>query len=132
MDKLIKKALEARGRAVAKITGFKVGAAIETAEGKIYSGANFESGVCSLSSCAERTVIGYAMTNGNKDFKRIAIVGSTDEPCPPCGACRQFLMEFAPNVEIVMATPDGKKIKRAKPADLLPFSYRLPRKFKKN
>lgn len=131
MDKLVKKAIEARKKAVAKLTKFKVGAALETDSGKIYSGANFESEVCSLSHCAERVVIGYAITNGEKKFKRLAIVGSTKDPCPPCGSCRQFLVEFAPGVEIIMATPDGKKVKTSTPEKLLPGLYRMPKKFRK-
>lgn len=126
MDKLIKMAIDAREKAVAKLTGFKVGAALETLDGKIYTGANFESEVCSLSNCAERVVIGYAITNGERKFKRLAIVGSTKEPCPPCGVCRQFLIEFAPDVEIIMATQDGANIEKFRPADLLPHAYRLP------
>ena len=131
MNDLIKRAIEAREKAVAKFTQFKVGAALETESGKIYTGANFESDVCSLSCCAERVVIGYAMTNGENKFKRLAIVGSTEDPCPPCGSCRQFLIEFAPEVELIMATPDGKKIKKGKPIDYLPEVYELPLKFRK-
>lgn len=131
MDKLFKLAKEARKRAVAKLTGLKVGAALEAASGRIYTGANYESEVCSLSNCAERVVMGYAITNGERRFKRLVVVGYMKEPCPPCGACRQFLAEFAPDVELIMVAPDGKKIKKGKPADFLPDLYRIPKKYKK-
>jgi len=129
-QELIKMAIKARKKGVATLTGFRVGVALEGRSGKIYTAANFESEICSLSSCAERNAIGYAITNGEKGFRRIAIVGSTSDPCPPCGACRQFMLEFAPDVEIIMASMDGKRVVRARPRELLPSSYRLPKDWK--
>jgi cytidine deaminase len=108
MKKLISKAKEARKKAYAPYSGFKVGAALEAKNGKIYTGSNVENASYAVTCCAERTALVKAVSEGVKSFKRIAIVADTKEPCPPCGVCRQALYEFAPKLEVIMANARGK------------------------
>lgn len=93
-------ALEARGRAYAPYSGFLVGAALLSASGKVYTGCNVENAAFTPTSCAERTAFFKAVSEGEKTFKAIAIAGGPKEEdlpsefCPPCGVCRQVMMEF--------------------------------------
>lgn len=124
MKKLLREAIEARKKAYAPYSKFKVGAAIEAANGKIYTGCNVENSSFGLTICAERVALFKAVSNGAKKFKRIAIVADTKNPCPPCGVCRQALYEFAPNLEVVMANTKGKtKVTRL--GELLPHPFSL-------
>ena len=96
---LIKAAIDARERAYTPYSHFAVGAALLTAEGKIYPGCNIESASYSPSNCAERTAFFKAVSEGERKFASIAIVGGPagspiSELCPPCGVCRQVMMEF--------------------------------------
>jgi len=108
MKKLISKAKEARKKAYAPYSGFKVGAALEAKNGKIYTGSNVENASYAVTCCAERTALVKAVSEGVKSFRRIAIVADTKEPCPPCGVCRQALYEFAPKLEVIMANTRGQ------------------------
>ena len=108
MKKLISKAREARKKAYAPYSKFKVGAALETTSGKIYTGCNVENASYAVTCCAERTALVKAVSEGAKSFRRIAVVADTKEPCPPCGVCRQALYEFAPSLEVIMANTRGK------------------------
>ena len=92
---LISAARQALEMAIAPLSGYMVGAALLTAEGKIYSGCNIENTSLSLSICAERVALLKALSEGEREFKAIAIVSSGLSHCPPCGACRQMLYEFA-------------------------------------
>jgi cytidine deaminase len=96
-------ARRARRRAVAAYSHFKVGAALETADGTIVTGCNIENATYGLTICAERVAMFKALSEGHRRFRRIAIVADTTEPTPPCGACRQILWEFAGDIEIVLA-----------------------------
>lgn len=109
MKKLVMAALEARKKAYAPYSKFKVGAALEAANGRVYTGCNVENSSYGLTVCAERVALFKAVSDGVKKFKRIAIVADTKKPCPPCGICRQALYEFAPNIEVVMANVKGKR-----------------------
>lgn len=108
MNQLVKKAIDARKKAYAPYSKFKVGAALEATNGKIYTGCNVENSSYGLTVCAERVALFKAVSEGVKKFKRIALVAETKSPCPPCGVCRQALYEFAPNLEVVMANTRGK------------------------
>jgi cytidine deaminase len=108
MKKLISKAKEARKKAYAPYSGFKVGAALEAKNGKIYTGSNVENASYAVTCCAERTALVKAVSDGIKSFRRIAIVADTKEPCPPCGICRQALYEFAPRLQVIMANTKGR------------------------
>ena len=101
-------ARRARTRAVAPYSNFKVGAAIETRAGRIYSGCNIENASYGLTLCAERVAVFKAVSEGEKTFSRIAVVADTGELTPPCGACRQILWEFCGDIEVVLANLRGK------------------------
>src|SRR3990170_8629364 len=99
-DELIQAALDAQQRAFCPYSNFPVGAAIRTASGKIYQGVNVENASYGLTICAERVAASAAVAAGDRDFAAIAVV--TRGGVSPCGACRQFLAEFNPNLPIVM------------------------------
>jgi len=99
-DQLIRAALDAQKRAYAPYSNFPVGAALRTASGKIYPGANVENASYSLAICAERVAASSAVAAGDRDFTDIAIVSRGG--APPCGACRQFLAEFNPTLRVIM------------------------------
>lgn len=107
-DPLVKAALQARENAHAPFSHFLVGAAVEDAEGGIYTGCNVESATYGLTMCAERVAIFKAISEGARKFRRVAVVADTETLTPPCGACRQILWEFCGDVEIVMGNPGGK------------------------
>ncbi|MFN3323163.1 MAG: cytidine deaminase [Bryobacteraceae bacterium] len=107
MDPLIQAAIEAREKAHAPYSGFKVGAAVEDAEGRIYTGCNVENATFGLTVCAERVAILKAVSEGARSFRRVAIVADTDRLTTPCGACRQILWEFCGDVEVVLANLKG-------------------------
>ncbi len=99
-DSLIQAALEAQKKAYVPYSVFPVGAALLTTDGEIFSGCNVENASYGLTICAERSACVKAISAGKKDFVAIAIVGDQDKPTPPCGACRQFLYEFKPDLKI--------------------------------
>ncbi len=121
-EKLIKAANEARERAFAPYSNFKVGAALETAEGEIFIGCNIESASYGLTVCAERVAIWKAVSEGEKDFTSIAVVVDTEELTPPCGVCRQIIWEFCGDVPVILANLKGK-------SEILQMSELLPRAF---
>ena len=104
---LIESATEARLHAYVPYSRFAVGAAVQCRSGAIYVGTNIENISYGLTVCAERIAIGSAITAGEREFVAIAVVADTIEPIVPCGACRQFLAEFAPDLIIVSATLRG-------------------------
>lgn len=124
MKDLVKKAVEARKKAYAPYSKFKVGAALEAANGKVFVGCNVENSSYGLTLCAERVALFKAVSEGVSKFKRIAIVADTKNPCPPCGMCRQALYEFAPNLEVVMANTKGRT-RKVKLKDLLAHPFVL-------
>ena len=103
VDRLVAAARAARDRAVADFSGFKVGAAIETADGQVIAGCNIENASYGLTVCAERVAIFKALSDGHRTFTRIVVVADTASPTPPCGACRQIMWEFCGDIEVVMA-----------------------------
>jgi cytidine deaminase len=100
---LVEHSLKARKRSYSPYSHFKVGAALLAGSGKIYTGANIESASYSLTLCAERVVFAKALSDGEKIFKAIAVSVSTNELVYPCGACRQFMFEFAKDLDIIVA-----------------------------
>ena len=100
---LVDAARRAREHAVATFSQFKVGAALETADGAVITGCNVENATYGLTICAERVAMFKALSEGHRAFTRIAIVADTADPTPPCGACRQILWEFGGDLEIVLA-----------------------------
>jgi len=105
---LIDAAREARTKAYSPYSGFAVGVALQTTSGDIHTGCNIENLSFGLTLCAERSAIASAISSGDRDFTAIAIVADSKEPAVPCGACRQILSEFNPNLKIVCATLGGK------------------------
>ena len=91
---------------------FPVGAALECADGTVFTGCNVENAAYGSSICAERTALVKAVSEGHRDdFTRIAVVGNSTEPCWPCGACRQMLYEFAPGLTVLVAQRDHSFVK---------------------
>ncbi|MBI3758898.1 MAG: cytidine deaminase [Deltaproteobacteria bacterium] len=122
IDHLVNAARIVRLNAHAPYSGFKVGAALETAGGLIIAGCNVENATYGLTICAERVAIVRAIAEGHRQFVRIAIVADTELPTPPCGACRQILWEFGGDLEIVLANLVAVKATH-RLADLLPFPF---------
>ena len=100
---LISAARRARRHAHAAYSGFKVGAALETADGTIITGCNIENATYGLTICAERVAMFKAISDGHRRFARVAVVADTTAPTPPCGPCRQILWEFGGDLEVIMA-----------------------------
>ncbi len=108
-DSLVEAALAARGRAHAPYSHFKVGAAIEDENGRIFTGCNVENATYGLTMCAERVAIFKAISEGAATLRRVAVAADTDTLTPPCGACRQLLWEFCPDAELILANLAGKQ-----------------------
>jgi cytidine deaminase len=121
-EQLIAAARRARERAHAPFSTFKVGAALETADGTIVTGCNIENATYGLTLCAERVAVFKAVSEGHREFRRIAVVADTAGPTPPCGPCRQILWEFCGNLEVVLANLD-REMARFAMADLLPHPF---------
>jgi len=110
IDTLIDKARHARGHAQAPFSKFKVGAALEAADGAIFTGCNIENATLNLGICAERVALFKALSEGHTRFARIAIVADSDMPTPPCGACRQLLWEFGGDLQIISENMQGQRV----------------------
>jgi cytidine deaminase len=123
-NKLISAARAVRKNAYAKFSGFEVGAALLTDDGEIITGCNVENSSFGLTICAERTAVFKAVSEGHKEFVAIAIVSNSDQPARPCGACRQVLFEFNPDLEIACANINGT-VDKFKLSDLFPEGFRL-------
>jgi cytidine deaminase len=108
-EDLISAARESRGRAHAPFSKFKVGAAIEDEQGRVFTGCNIENATYGLTICAERVAVFKAISEGAAKLKRIAVVADTDVLTPPCGACRQILWEFCGDAELLLANLSGKQ-----------------------
>jgi cytidine deaminase len=119
---IVHAARTARERAMAAFSEFKVGAALETADGRIITGCNIENSTYGLTMCAERVAIFKALSEGHRSFTRIAVVADTLQPTSPCGACRQMLWEFAGNIDVILADLDDVKTTHQL-KDLLPHPF---------
>jgi cytidine deaminase len=123
-DALVAAARKASEFAYAKLSNFHVGAALETRDGRVFTGCNIENATYGLTVCAERVAIFKAMSEGLRrgDFVRIAVVAAPDDPTPPCGACRQIIWEMCGDIEVVLA--NHQKVHRAmQMSDLLPLPF---------
>lgn len=119
---LVAAAVDARERALARYSGFKVGAALETDTGVVITGCNIENATYGLTMCAERVALYKALSDGNNVFTRVAVVADTDDPTPPCGSCRQLLWEYCGDIEVVLASLTGVK-RRMRLSQLLPLPF---------
>lgn len=106
-DRLVEAALHAREHAHAPFSRFKVGAAVEDEDGRVFTGCNVENSTYGLTICAERVAVFKAISEGASRLKRVAVVADTDALTPPCGACRQILWEFCGDAELTMANLRG-------------------------
>jgi cytidine deaminase len=119
---LLGRAREARRNAYAPYSHFPVGAALLARDGRVFTGVNVENVSYGLGNCAERVAIGKAVSEGATEFTAIAVVGPEDDVyCSPCGACRQVMHEFSPDMMLVTPDPAGWRAERV--ADLLPGAF---------
>lgn len=128
-SELISKALEARKFSYSPYSGFSVGAALLCDDGSVYAGCNIENSSFSPTICAERTAIFKAVSEGKKNFLKIAVVGADSENetpvnyCPPCGVCRQVMREFCGNDFEIIIAKSCDDYKEKKLSELLPESF---------
>jgi cytidine deaminase len=122
MDALLEAARAARDNAHAPFSGFKVGAALEDAAGRIHTGCNVENATFGLTLCAERVAVFKAVSEGARSFRRIAVVADSQRLTPPCGACRQILWEFCGDLPVLLGNLQGA-------TETIPLSDLFPRPF---
>lgn len=121
-DHLVAAARRARELSIAPFSDFHVGAAVETEEGRVYVGSNIESASYGLTVCAERVAIWKALSEGERRFKRLAVIADTERLTPPCGTCRQIIWEFCRDAEIILANLRGDR-EAMNMLDLLPRAF---------
>ena len=119
---LLDLAWQAREQSYSPYSHFAVGAALECADGTVYTGCNVEGASYGNTICAERTALVKAVSEGKRSFKRVAIVANSPEYTAPCGICRQMLYEFAPELRVLAVRGDGN-FAQAKLSDLLPCGF---------
>ena len=119
---LVAKATEAREKALAPYSGFRVGAAIETRDGRVYTGCNIENASYGLSICAERVALWKALSEGAREFRAMAIVSEADTLTSPCGACRQLLWEYCGDITIHLHSLKGLD-RNHRLTELFPFPF---------
>ena len=115
-------AIEARTHARARYSGFQVGAALETADGRVITGCNVENATYGLTLCAERVALVKAISEGESVFTRIVVVADTESPTPPCGPCRQLLWEYCGDIDVILGNLEGTKA-RYRLSTLLPLPF---------
>ena len=120
---LLRLASQARERAYAPYSNFRVGAALLASDGEIFLGANVENAAYGSTICAERVAMPKAIVDGARDFVALAVVGDGDGPCTPCGACRQVLYEFAPDLLVLAGGADGSVARYRLGPELLPEGF---------
>lgn len=123
IEELIEESKHAMEKAYVPYSNFKVGAALLTADGKVYHGCNIENAAYSMTNCAERTAIFKAYSEGDRNFTMLAVVADTNRPVPPCGACRQVIAELCPkDMKVVLSNLKGD-IKELTLEELLPGAF---------
>ncbi|MCH6546824.1 MAG: cytidine deaminase [Gemmatimonadetes bacterium] len=120
-DRLVQAATEAQANAYAPYSGFKVGAALQDTEGRIFVGANVENASFGVTNCAERVALGAAIAAGARKFDRLVVVSEATPPSAPCGACRQVLSEMAADLVVEAVGPSGSR--RWLMGDLMPDPF---------
>ena len=119
---LVEAATAARLNAVATYSGFRIGSAIETAAGRVFTGCNIENASLGLTVCAERVALWKALSEGEREFTRIAVVSDSETPATPCGACRQLLWEYCGDIPLLLHSIRGNS-RTAQLAELLPQPF---------
>jgi len=110
-------------RSYVPYSGFPVGAALLCKDGSVFTGCNVENAAYGSTICAERTALVKAVSEGHRDdWMALAIVGNSEEPCWPCGSCRQMLYEFCPELDLLVAGKD-RRVQRIKLSELLPHGF---------
>lgn len=122
IEELCRTAMDMRRMAYAPYSHFRVGAAVECEDGTVYTGCNIENAAFTPTNCAERTAIFKAVSEGRRAFRRIAVAADTEEFTAPCGVCRQVMMEFSPDMEVILVNRDGQT-RTVTLRDLLPFGF---------
>jgi cytidine deaminase len=120
---LISLALSMLDRSYSPYSHFSVGAALEAEDGRVFTGCNVENAAYGSTICAERSALVKAVSEGARRFRRIAIAGSGDGLCWPCGACRQMLCEFAPQLEVLVASAQSGDYEKTSMERLLPHGF---------
>jgi cytidine deaminase len=120
-SELLAAAVEARDRAYAPYSRFRVGAAVLTADGQVFTGSNTENASYGLSMCAERVAVYHAIAQGARQFVAVAVTGPDGVLTMPCGACRQVLHEFGPAMQVIF--PDNGRLRAVPLAALLPEAF---------
>lgn len=120
-DPLVAAARAVQARAHAPYSKFRVGAALEAVDGRVFVGCNVENASYGLTICAERVAAGAAVAAGATQFRRMVVVTDVDPPAAPCGACRQFLVEFGTDIDVVGVGPRSSR--RWRLAELLPDTF---------
>jgi len=110
---LVKKALDARENSYSPYSKYRVGAALLCDDGTVYTGCNVENASYPCGICAERNAMSTAVSGGHRAFSTIAIAGSSDVICTPCGMCRQFMYEFNPNLTVLCAGSGGDFVSKS-------------------
>ena len=123
IEEVLAQAREIQSRAYAPYSGFRVGAVLETPDGVLYSGCNVENGSLGLTICAERAALASAVAAGDRVFRRLVLVTDGEKAVPPCGACREVLAEFSPDLPIVSVA--GETREEWSLGELLPRPFRL-------
>jgi cytidine deaminase len=124
VEELTVEARRAMERAYAPYSEFRVGAALESADGRCFTGCNVENAAYPVTVCAERVALGSAVAAGAREFRRIVICSSGHRPPAPCGMCRQALFEFSRELEVVSVSADDER-RRWRIRELLPDGFRL-------
>jgi len=119
---LAESAIKAKRNALPTYSNFYVGSAVLTNTNKVYTGCNIESSSYSLTICAERTAIFKAISEGEREFKAIAVAGNTEDFISPCGACRQVISDLCGEVDIILVNSNGDYIVK-KTSELLPLAF---------
>ena len=121
-QELCQKAVQMQQFSYVPYSRFPVGAALECSDGTVFTGCNVENAAYGSTICAERTAIVKAVSEGHRDFVRIAIAGNSEDFCVPCGSCRQVMMEFAPGMEVICLNAAGES-RTFSLAELLPHGF---------
>ena len=120
--KLIEIAAEAVAQSYTPYTGLKIGAAVECADGSVFTGCNIENSSLVATICAEAAAVASAVSAGKRGFRRIAIISEGSSYCFPCGTCRQLLNEFSPELEVLSVRADGRYVSYPL-TSLLPMAF---------
>lgn len=121
-EQLVKQAQAMLDKAYAPYSGFRVGAALLCEDGRVYTGCNIENASYGGSICAERAAVAAAVSDGNRNFSKLAVISSGDKTCMPCGICRQVLFEFSKDLTVLCADGAGH-ISRFSIKELLPAAF---------